>query len=124
LPGIFVAAIIFFFVREPERRVLKILPITDDKISIREAATYLYENRRAYLPIYAGFSIHAIAVFAVFAWLPTQLMREFEYSVTEAGNVVGLSMLFAGCAGALAGGGICDRLFKAGHHDAPLILGL
>jgi MFS family permease len=126
LPGIFVAMIIFLFVREPSRQLLQqaSVPDGDEDRSIRAAIKYLSDNRGAYLPIYAGFSVHAIAMMAVFSWLPTQLIREFEFSVSEAGRLVGTCILFAGCAGAIAGGLICDRMLKAGRYDAPLILGL
>ncbi|MEH6516350.1 MAG: MFS transporter [Halioglobus sp.] len=124
LPGIFVAAIIYLFVREPSRRFLQQSSVPDTGGTIRDAVKYLSDHRRAYLPIYAGFSIHAVAVFAIFAWLPTQLIREFDFSVSDAGKLVGMCILLAGCAGAMAGGVICDRLLKGGRYDAPLILGL
>jgi MFS family permease len=124
LPGIFVAAAVYFLVREPERRVSVHATGTVEHLTIKDAIAYLSQNWRAYLPIYLGFSLHAIIVFAAFAWLPTQFIREFGFSVHEAGNLMGLSMLIPGCAGVLFGGFICDRLLRAGYFDAPLILGL
>jgi MFS family permease len=85
---------------------------------------YLSQNWRAYLPIYLGFSLHAIIVFAAFAWLPTQLIREFGFSVQQAGNLMGFCLLVPGCTGVLFGGYLCDRLLRAKCFDAPLILGL
>ena len=124
LPGIFVAAAVYLFVREPERRVGVHTAGSDEHLTIKDAIAYLSQNWRAYLPIYLGFSLHAVIVFAAFAWLPTQLIREFGFSVQDAGNLMGFSMLVPGCAGVLIGGVVCDRLLRAGYFDAPLILGL
>lgn len=124
-PGIFLSALILLAVREPERRSHDSGEVSaDEAIPLREAVRYLRDHWREYFPIYAGFSIHAIAIFATFAWLPTQLIREFGLSVAEAGQSVGSSIFVMGCLGVVVGGVICDRLLAAGRADAPLMLGL
>lgn len=125
LPGILVAAAVYFLVREPERRVYALAAGNDDRhLTFRDAVAYLAQNRRAYLPIYLGFSLHAIIVAAALAWLPTQLIREFGFSVREAGNLMGFALLLPGCAGVLFGGFVCDRWLRSGRFDAPLTIGL
>lgn len=125
LPGILIAAVIFLFVREPERKKMGCsAALNEDRVSVSDAGKYLARNRTAYLPIYLGFSLQAIAIFAVFSWLPTQLIREFGWEVSRAGQTVGLSILILGCLGVLMGGVLCDRMLRRKRFDAPLLIGV
>lgn len=125
LPGVLLSGLILLLIREPVRKAHETSgKAGDNQIPIREAVRYLMDHWREYFPVYAGFSLHAIAIFATFAWLPTQLIREHGMSVAEAGQTVGLSIFALGCLGVVAGGMICDRLLARGWSDAPLIIGL
>jgi len=125
LPGVLLSGVVLLFVREPARKAHDANEgMVDDHVPIRQAVRYLVDHRREYFPIYAGFSIHAIAIFGTFAWLPTSLIRDFGLSVARAGQTVGMSIFVLGCLGVVAGGLICDRMLARGRSDAPLILGL
>ncbi|HMB58584.1 MAG TPA: MFS transporter [Xanthomonadales bacterium] len=124
LPGLLVAAAIFRFVREPARTTSARQTLSGEHVPLRKAISYLKENRKAYMPIYLGYSLQAIAILGTFAWLPTQLIREFGWSVAQAGQSVGVSIFIFGCMGVLTGGAMCDRMLKSGRFDAPLILGV
>jgi MFS family permease len=124
LPGILVALVIYLFVREPQRKKTASAARWKENMSLSDAVGYLRNHRRAYFPIYLGFSLQAISIFALFSWLPTQYIREFGWEVSRAGQSVGLAILVLGCLGVIVGGVVTDRLLKARRFDAPLLLGL
>ena len=97
LPGIALAALVFFTVREPERQT------TVDSHPIGEVARYLFA-RPAYVCLLVAASVHAAAGYSIAHWGPTFLVRVHDFSYAEVGTALGLLTGLAGAAGALFGG--------------------
>jgi len=121
LPGILLALLIFLTVSEPERK-----GILADKsgagVSIRELFAFLWLNRRAYFPIFAGYSAGGIGFWAYLFWAPEFLRRTHGLDVGSAGIVFGLIITVCGSLGVLLGGWFNDKLTEAGYRDAPVRL--
>lgn len=56
------------------------------------------------------------------AWAPSFFVRRFELGVTQAGLIVGLTVVAIGPLGGILGGVIADRLLKRGIEAGPLIV--
>ena len=115
LPGVLVAALMYFTVREPARKNSEshsaIPPIS---IVIE----YVWQRRGAYLSHILGISIFVMVVYALNLWGPTYFIRTFGYSTAEAGFTFGIIMLLAGSTGLLLAGFIADAWTQKGTSDA------
>jgi len=115
LPGLFVAALMYYTVREPARK-----GVEQDlaEIPLKNVLSYLLQRKQAYLGHILGISIFIMVVYALNLWGPTYFIRTFEYSRPEAGWVFGLVMISAGTFGLLTAGLLSDKLMARGIHDA------
>jgi len=115
LPGLFVAALMYYTVREPARK-----GVGQDlaEIPLKNVLSYLLQRKQAYLGHILGISIFIMVVYALNLWGPTYFIRTFEYSRPEAGWVFGLVMILAGTFGLLTAGLLSDKLMARGIHDA------
>lgn len=118
-PGLILAFTVFL-VREPPRRD----KIADEWIKRRGAIAalrdFLRGRGRFYVLHITGFSLFAIVTTGFAAWLPTYLMRTFQWPVERVGLTLGLVTLTAGVTGPLAVGWLTDYLFRRGVKDAHL----
>jgi len=118
-PGLLVAALVLFTVREPPRRVER-----DGSASvappIREVVAYVWKHRGAYGPVFAGFSSVVIAGYAFNVWGPAYFMRVHGFSPSEVGVIFGLALGVFGTLGVLSGGVISDWVSRSGKLDAPV----
>ncbi len=115
LPGLLVAALMYFTVREPARKN------TESHVSmpaISVVIDYVWERRGAYLSHILGISIFVMVVYALNLWGPTYFIRTFDYGTAEAGLTFGIIMLAAGSAGLLLAGFVADAWMKKGTSDA------
>ena len=115
LPGLLVAALMFFTVREPVRVGVALEETT---LPVREVIDYLWQRRRGYLSHIFGISIFVMVVYALNLWGPTYFIRTFGYTAAEAGWTFGILMLIAGSAGLLLAGFIADHWMQRGVSDA------
>ncbi|MDZ4376329.1 MAG: MFS transporter [Phenylobacterium sp.] len=119
LPGLAVALLVLFTVREPPRRVER-----DGSASvappIREVVAYVWEHRGAYGPVFAGFSAVVIAGYAFNVWGPAYFMRVHGYNPAQVGVIFGLALGVFGTLGVLSGGVISDWISRTGKLDAPI----
>src|SRR3546814_5906324 len=81
-------------VREPPRPVF----VATDTVKsptppFREAVRFLLDRRGFYGFLYLGFGLHVIAVFAVPAWAPTWLVRQYGLPLSEVGVRFGIVSL-------------------------------
>lgn len=119
LPGLLVAALMFFTVKEPERKGrVHAGEGTSAGVPIAEVMGFLRSRRRAVLTHVFGMSLYIMAVFSLNVWGPTYLIRVFGYGPGEAGLVMGLVLMVGATAGLMTGGFVADRWFAAGRRDA------
>lgn len=106
LPGIILAFIIFFKVKDTrDKKITK-----EQKPSFKQYF-YLLKNK-TFLFVCLGQAMGTFTLGGLAAWMPSYLNRCFNMSVGEAGTVFGLMIITAGAAGTMLGGLIADRLLK------------
>ncbi len=112
LPGLLLALLVIFTVREPQRGRLD--PTYNHKaesLGIFDTLKTLWKNKTY---VYANLA-HATAIvtaYAMSSWLPSLFLRTFEISKSEAGAIVSAFVVIGGIPGTLLGGIIADALAK------------
>lgn len=112
LPGILVALLVKFTIKEPVRggadRANTMIGGTPPLTAVLKHLL----RRRSFLHIVAGFMISSFALGGVYVFLPALLIRRFDFSVGTSGLIYG--MLGGACAavGVLIGGYMNDILVK------------
>jgi MFS family permease len=119
LAGVPVALLVLLTVREPPRRLERggaasVAP------KIREVVGYLWAQRAAYVPLYAGLSCIVITGYAFNVWGPAYFMRVHGLNPAEVGVLYALGFGIFGTMGVLSGGWVSDRVAGRGKMDAPI----
>ncbi len=112
VPGILVALMIRFTIREPERGGSDYgRKLTGDTPSLREVLRHLLA-RRSFIHLTTAFTAGSFATGGVYVFLPSLLIRRFDFSVGHAGFVYGMLAGLAAALGTLIGGQLNDILVK------------
>jgi predicted MFS family arabinose efflux permease len=111
LPGLLVAALVRWTVREPERggqeRVRQ--SPTAEVPSVKDVARYLW-SVRSFRHLSLATALCAFAGYSFVAWAPTFLRRVHEMSGGELGTKYGLVLGVGGAIGSVLAGVLADRL--------------
>jgi MFS family permease len=119
LPGLLIALLIACL-REPLRR---------ERLSaaaqptVRDCIGYLRSNAAAYRPLFIGMAASPLVGYA-WNWLPTLFDRVWGWNVAQFTGTYGWILLVFGPAGALTGGWLATRWYRAGRKDAPYLAAL
>jgi predicted MFS family arabinose efflux permease len=117
VPGLLLAALIRFTVKEPRRGQSELREIevvtAPPMVSALKAFARIPSLR--HIPI-AG-ALHGLGAFGAAVWVPAYFMRVHSMSSFAIGGRLALLMGTFGLAGALLGGFLSDRL-SAGRHDS------
>ncbi len=120
LPGLLLAALTIFVVKEPKRHVSK--TEVSGKPSIGEALTFFGTHIRAYAGLFMGMGLLAMYGYGCGAWYPTLLVRVFGFTIGQAAMFLGIATLVFGVGGCLFGGWLSDRLLARGHKDGHYLV--
>lgn len=120
LPGLLVALLIALTVREPKRTG----GVDGSAPGFGDAARYVAQHWRVFVPVFAGFSCLAINGYAFAVWGPAYFMRLHDLTPGQVGLLFGIGYGGGGTLGVLAGGVISDRLAARGRADAPILVSL
>ena len=115
LPGILVACL-FLTIREPKRRIQEIE--SQEAPSFKKIAEYIKNNWQVYGAIIIGNSCLIILLYGLQSWVPTMLLRVYEWDLIQSGRIYGLIAMFAGSAGVLSGPFVLNLMNK-NNIDAP-----
>lgn len=126
LPGVLVALLIRFVVREPDRK--KGAPIGEEVQEAEQTShflsdvlPYLIKNLRFYLFHALGMGFISLVAYATFAWLPTFFLRVHGWEMGLIAQTIGGIVLVSGVIGVMLGGRFADYLLqKRGHKDASM----
>ena len=113
-PGVIVALVILFTMREPQRGLADGLATTAERPrdSLWSSARFLL-SQPAYRNIVLGLSMMLFVATGVVAWLPSFLARSHGMQADEVGRLLGLALGLAGPLGTIVLGGIvADRLSR------------
>jgi len=115
LPGVIVACL-FLTIREPKRRIQEIE--SQEAPSFKKIAEYIKNNWQVYGAIIIGNSCLIILLYGLQSWVPTMLLRVYEWDLIQSGRVYGLIAMLAGSAGVLSGPFVL-KLMSKNNIDAP-----
>jgi predicted MFS family arabinose efflux permease len=122
LPGLVLALIVRFTIKEPIRGASEGMRDTGTQPSTGETARFLGRLPSArHLTLAASFK--AFAGYGAAVWTPAFLFRVHGMGTAEAGAWLGLITGFAGAAGAFFGGALVDRFAKRDSRFAMWIPG-
>jgi len=110
LPGLLLALLLIFTVREPERRTPPPPRLSLARSLFGDLAA-LFSNR-CFAWIFAGVTLMGANVWASGAWTPSFFTRVHHLGVSDVANIIGPTRGFIGLAGILIGGVLIDRLPK------------
>jgi len=116
LPGVLVAALVWFTVREPKRQ--ETLAERTAGPSIREAVDYMRAHKASYAAVFGGI-IGVTATGSASFWMPALYERTWGWGVGQSGIVIGLILITSGIIGTTLAGHIAAQLIKRGVHNAP-----
>lgn len=111
LPGLLVAAVAFFTLREPERGRLSETPPSGDRPAFLDTAKRLFANR-VFLFVTLGNAFAVMMAYVVANWAPPLYRRVFELGAAEVGLYAALGIVIGGLPGTIAGGIMSDMLVR------------
>ncbi|MBE9539624.1 MAG: MFS transporter [Proteobacteria bacterium] len=121
LPGLVVAALFYFTVKDPDR---KGVANDNSAFSFSDVLRYIGEHKATFAAHYLGFGFMSLALFALMNWAPAYFLRKYGMSVRDVGLSLGLVVLIGNSAGVLVSGWLTDRLTRKGYRDAPMRAGM
>ncbi|MBZ9646899.1 MFS transporter [Sphingobium sp. 3R8] len=117
-PGILIAFLIVFTLREPQRQGE---PATS--VDVRsETRAYVQRNWRFFLPFFIGSGILNILTMGLVAWFPALLARGYGLATAEAGYVMTIVGVPCSIVGSFLWPWVAGRLEARGHGDAMVLL--
>lgn len=120
LPEIALALLMVTTLPEPRRRGVRAAGVDRPKVvPLRELFKFMYDNRRALGPMFAGLSVNSLAL-GTAAWSAPFFERTYGWGPAQYGIVQGLVLLVISPIGLIAGGLLAERYAKKGYDDANL----
>lgn len=110
LPGLIVALLILFTVREPERFGRLSAAPNFTGVPLTAVFKFIKQNRRTLACHLAGFSFIAVLVNGLALWTPSFFNRTYGWEVADSGIRYGLVLLCCGPLGIFLGGWLADRI--------------
>ncbi|MBT4521699.1 MAG: MFS transporter [Halieaceae bacterium] len=109
LPGVLLALLVWFTVKEAPRGQAEVNQATVENATLAETLKFLI-SRRSFVYIVLGSSVQSLSGYGILTWGPTFLSRVHAMGWVDIGIMLGWTVGLAGCAGALIGGKITDRI--------------
>ncbi len=110
LPGIALALVVKFTVREPERGGMDATPRQARRTEPFAKAVRSLVRNRAYRGVYVAHTLVVFTGYAIATWLPQLMLRNYEVSQAEVGGIIGVAY-FLGVAGGMFSGGLLATYF-------------
>ncbi len=117
LPGVLLALLVRFTVREPVRGASEQRSDSGDQPSLREVTGFLL-NRKSFVYMAIGAGLSSYVGYSIIFNMPNFLVRSFEVGTTTIGVWLGLIYGVAGGFGFFLGGYLADRIGQRSHKQA------
>jgi len=117
LPGLLLALIVRYTIKEPVRGASEQRSDSGAQPSIGEVAAFLV-RRRSFIYMAVGSGLSSWVGYSIIFNMPSFLVRSFDASPSEIGVWLGLIYGIAGGAGFFLGGYIADRIGQRSHRKA------
>ncbi len=89
-----------------------------------EVFAFVAGEYRIYLAVLLGVPFLVVILYGLQGWVPTILVRVFDWQLADAGRIYGVLALVCGSAGVLSGPVLGRWLEARGHADYPLRVGV
>lgn len=119
VPGILISALLYFFVREPQRGGVDQLAASVDRSTIRG----LFRNPAFWFAT-LGLATLTFSMGGISVWLPTFYQRFGGYTLMAANQRIGAITVIDGLAGTIAGGWLAQRWLRTNHRALYLVSAL
>lgn len=118
LPGVLLGLLLALTLREPAR----VGSVRDAAYgaSWRDCRSFVTQHARTYVALLLGPGICAIAVFAIFSWMPTYYVRNFGWTPGQTGLWFGLAVIVSNIGGYCVAPYFADWLRRRGRQDGLL----
>ena len=110
-PGILLAILVRFTVREPERGFSEARQSTTTESSLGDVIIWLW-SRKSFRFLAAASALNAFSAYAIANWTASFMIRSHEMNTGELGTWLALILGVAGAFGVICGGLLSDRLGK------------
>ena len=122
VPGIVIAALLATLPNPVRQQVAEHAAQAPAAPSWREVGRFLRAHARIYLAVLLGVPFLVVVLYGLQGWVPTILVRVYDWDLASAGRIYGTLALVAGSAGVLSGPVVGGWLQRRGHADYPLRL--
>ncbi len=119
VPGFLIAAL-FLTVREPVRTGRDEVGL--DVPPWGEVWGFMWQHKRIYLALHLGVPFLVVMLYGLQGWVPTVLVRVYEWDLAQAGRIYGIIALVAGSAGVLTGPFVAKLLTRWQRDDAAILI--
>jgi MFS family permease len=124
IPELLLAVLMVLTLPEPKRRgVQAALPgaaaARRPVVPVKDVFKFLYKNRSAFGPMFAGLSVNSLAM-GTAAWSAPFFERTYGWGPAQYGIIQGFVLLLIAPIGLIAGGMLAERFARQGHDDANL----
>jgi MFS family permease len=113
-PGLLLALVMAFTVREPVRQDRK----TKGSVPLKEVVRFLFLNKGLYLPLFLSIAIAATENYGLQSWRPSFLERTYGWGPAQAGPLLGGMLLIATPIGLWLGTLLAEHLHRRRPEDA------
>jgi len=112
-------ALLAFFIRD-----VRVKAAPPDGVGAGQESLMAFARRRGVLwAAHAfGYGFLTMSIYAVISWTPAYLGRAYDAGPALVGLIMGLSFGVVASVGQVFWGGVIDRMFRRGVHDAPYLL--
>jgi MFS family permease len=118
VPGL-VFTLALLTVKEPVRRGLK-KGAKAAALPIGEVLGYIKDNWRTFFFHNVGFALCSFISYGSTQWIPTFMVRTYDYPIRSAGINYGYIVMLFGTAGIIFGGWLAGKLMERGYKDAKM----
>ncbi|MCC7267167.1 MAG: MFS transporter [Caulobacteraceae bacterium] len=116
LPGLILASVLFFTVKEPAREVTSAAPATDQpRPSTLEVLKTIWAIR-SFRNLSGATALHVFSAYALLQWNPTFMVRTYELGTAQVGLYLGLLVGVCSGIGTFLGGWLGDHFAKRGQR--------
>ncbi len=109
LPGLILALIVRFTVKEPPRGLSDARPDSDDRYGVMAVVRFLY-RRKSFMHMSVGAALASFNAYAVLTFFPSFLIRSHGMNVQEIGMYLGLIIGISSAIGFVGGGYLADKV--------------
>ncbi len=109
LAGVVIAPLFRLVVKEPPRGMFDPAAVRSERVSVGAVFRILAAKPSFWLMAF-GASFSSLCGYGLAFWVPSVLIRSFEFSLLTASQYIGSLLLIGGTIGVFAGGWLADRL--------------